>query len=105
MTLRRVVPLGTFVLCAFSGLHCGGSSSPTQPTQQGVQVIVGFFGAPFTATVEGRTISADGQFTFTMTPGTHEISGTFTSGLMVVSFGGGSLGGGGVQSGSLVSLD
>ncbi len=100
--LTAVVVIGAAL--AVSIARCGGSS-PTEPSQSQPRVMVAFTGAPFTATVEGRTISADGTFTIPMTPGAHEIAGTYSSGLMIIAFGGASLGGGGVQSGSLVSVD
>jgi hypothetical protein len=102
--MRRVWLLILLALCS---MRCGGNgSTPTQPSAQTVSVTVGLTGAPFTATVEGRIISADGLYTVPMTPGTHEISGTFSSGLMVVAFAGaGTLANGGVRSGSLVSVE
>jgi hypothetical protein len=84
--------------------RCGGGAS-TAPSKSQPQVFVALTGAPFTATVEGRTITADGTFTIPMSPGTHEIFGSFSSGQMIIVFGGASLGGGGVQSGSLVSVE
>jgi hypothetical protein len=84
--------------------RCGGSS-PTEPSKGQPQVFVALTGAPFTATVEGQTITADRTITVPMTPGIHEISGTFSSGVMIIAFAGASLGGGGVQSGSLVSVE
>jgi len=83
-----------------------GSSSPTSPSSSSrqISIAVAFNGAPFTATVEGKSVSADGIFTFDVTPGEHEISVTFTSGLLIVAFAGGQFGRGGVKSGSLISL-
>jgi len=66
--------------------------------------MLGFAGAPFSAVVNGRTVSADGVFTFDFPPGEHEISGTFSSGLMIIAFSWGSIGRGGVRPGSVRSL-
>lgn len=101
MRLSRI--LGLVLLSVGIGC-CGGSPTSPSPTNQ-ASVVVAFVGAPFTATVEGRTISADGQFTIPMSPGTHEISGSYSSGLLVIAFGGAALGSGGVQSGSVTNVE
>jgi hypothetical protein len=88
-------------------VFCAGcSSSPASPSSSGrpISIAIALNGAPFTATVEGKTVSADGVFTFDVTAGEHEISGTFTSGVLIVAFAGAQFGRGGVKSGSLVSL-
>jgi hypothetical protein len=110
MSWLSAIAKALFVIGIAASVSCGGSPSAGSPTgpspaARNPTVIIAFNGAPFTAMVEGRTISADGTFTFEMAPGDHEISGTFTSGLMAVAFGGGGLGRGGARSGSLRSLE
>jgi hypothetical protein len=105
MIRTRLVVVGLLISAALGASRCGGSTPPTAPSSSVPTIVIAFVGAPFTATVEGKTISADGQFTVALAPGTHEISGSFTSGLLVIAFGGAALGRGGVESGSLVSVD
>ena len=88
----------------WSVLVVGCGSGPVAPSNSSPTVVVGFAGAPFSASLDGQTVSADGVFTFSLAPGDHKIAGTFTSGLMVIVFSGGQFSNGGVRSGSLVSL-
>lgn len=102
MKTRRDRLLAGLVMSSAVVAGCGGA--PTTPSASSPTVLVGFAGAPFSATLDGKTVSAEGAFPFTLAPGDHEIAGTFSSGLMVIAFSGGLFGGGGVRSGSLVSL-
>jgi len=90
------------LVAALLYLSCGGSN-PTSPSGS-VPVFIGLAGAPFSVDIEGRTITAEGAFQFNMAPGDHEISGTYSNGLMVITFASGGVAAGGVRSGSIVSL-
>ena len=99
---RRGLPFVGLLMWTTLAVSCG--AGPAAPGSSSPTVVVGFAGAPFSASLDGTTVSADGVFTFSLAPGDHEIAGTFTSGLMVIVFSGGHFASGGVRSGSLVSL-
>lgn len=82
---RTAVILSALLLCA-----CGGSSSPTAPSQATLPSSNSGSGVPFTlvlqtqgnvtfrATLNGQTYTANGQFQQRLPTGIYRLSGTFT---------------------------
>lgn len=87
---------------------CGGRAGDTITGSSGggtTSVLVLFFSdGPFTAQFQNRTITAEGGFTFNLSPGTYEITGQMRTFVFGVGFSTLTAGGGGAQSGSLRSL-
>jgi hypothetical protein len=79
---------------------CGGS--PADPSRQAVQLtIVLTTDGPFSATLQGMTITAQGVHAFNLTPGTYQISGQMESPFLDVAFA--RLGAGGVATDSITA--
>lgn len=98
LSLGRATRVVLIALCAITSA-C--DKSPTTPSRT-VRVAVGLAGTPFSVSFQGRTVTADGVFFFDLAPGDYDMSGTYTSGVFVVTFS--KAGSGGVRSGSLRSL-
>ena len=93
----------TLLIALLFALLCAGACGPSSPSRL-VPVRVVVAGQPFTASVDGRTVSADGEVDVEYQPGVHEVSGTFSGELMIVAFARGTPAGG-VRIGSLQILE
>jgi hypothetical protein len=81
-----------------------GSNSPTSPGSGSSVAVLAVFTpvGTYSATINGQTLSASGGFTLHLSPGTHEITGSFRGQALGIGFG--SAGGGGAETSSLRSL-
>ncbi len=81
---------------------CGSCGSPTDPSRQAVQVnIILITDGAFSATFRGTTISVEGAHTFSLDPGTYQVSGQMNSPFLDVAFA--RLGTGGVAMDSITA--
>ena len=95
----RIV-IGTALLCLAG---CGGSESPTA-SSGGVPILLLLSAdGPFSIDFQGQTITTQGPYSFTLKPGTYEITGRMRTYVLGVDFSR-VTGTGGVRAGSVRSL-
>ena len=100
---------GCVVLLVILASACGSDSpsSPTSSSSSGIAVLVVFapVGGTYTAQLNNQTYTATGGFTVNLSPGTtYQVTGSFVGQGFGVAFSSLTLGGGGVQSGSVRSV-
>jgi hypothetical protein len=107
-SIRLLRPLPILLLTVVLS-HCG---SPTSSNDLAIQFLAApSVGGMFTLSLNGRTYTSPSLQTVVLSPGTYEVSGTATGTVnqgtqLIIGFSGGgtTLGKGGVESGSIVSV-
>lgn len=102
----RLVAARALLVTSLVFVGCANTSTPTSAPSSPIAVVVTFVlvgdGSSFTARLNGQDFTRPGASTISLTPGTYQISGTFSGGLTV---GFQTLGqGGGVVAGSPRSI-
>ena len=94
-----------FCVFLLTAIACNNKYSPSSPSNTSpVFIAIGpGNAAPFSVTFQGQSITAPGSFLFTLPPGsaTYTIEGTFSNGVLQISFSGADQDLGGVKSGSV----